>query len=123
MDQNAGSVQGFVQPMQSHVQNIQPSTSSQGMMSNQQMNMNFNSNNNNGANNNFSMSNILTTQIADMDPNMLAQAQTLNQMDSNIQITPIMNHSDIHMQQQQQQQNQRNILNMNVDIAITSANS
>lgn len=81
-------------------QNIQmPSTSAtssaqaqaSGVMVNQQQ-MNFTTVQNAG-NNNFSMTNILNSQITDMDPNAIAiqHQQNLNQLNSSVHITPIMN--------------------------------
>lgn len=113
MDNVNGNMQGYSQTNQ----NMQAVPAVQGMMNqNQQMcnNMNFN-------NNNFSMLNILTPQITDLEANStISQASSLNQMESNIHITPIMNQPQVDSLQMQQQQLQRNILNMNVDIAITS---
>ena len=74
-------------------QNIQmPSTSaSTSAMVNQQQ-INFTTVQNTG-NNNFSMTNILNNQITDMDSNAIAiqHQQNLNQLDSSVHITPIMN--------------------------------
>ncbi|CAO1305184.1 unnamed protein product [Diamesa serratosioi] len=75
-------------------QNIQmPSSSaSTSAMVNQQQ-MNFTTVQNTG-NNNFSMTNILNSQITDpMDPNAIAiqHQQNLNQLNSSVHITPIMN--------------------------------
>lgn len=106
----AGNMQTYSQQM---TQNM--ASTSQGIANQHQMctNMNFTSTSNN-SNNNFSMTNILNTQqLTDLDPNTM-----LNQMDSTMTINP-QNMDDMHMQQQIQ----RNILNMNVDIAITSPNS
>jgi hypothetical protein len=128
--------QPFAQPMSNQIQNMPSATVTSGMINQQQMsaNMNFGSGSGgNGAanNNNFSMTNILNTQMSDMDPNSIltqSSAAGLNQLDSNIQITPIINASidNLQMQQQQQQQHQRNVLNapnMHADTTITSANN
>lgn len=78
------------------------------------------------------MTNVLNTQMSELDPNsILTQSSVgLNQLDSNIQITPIINTSidNLHIQQHQQQQQQlprtaMNVPNMHVDIAITSSNN
>lgn len=83
-------------------------------------NMNFGASNNN----NFSMMNVLGSHITELEScPTIAQSSNLSQMESNIHITPIVNQSIDNLQLQQQQQLQRNILNMNVDIAITSTNS
>jgi hypothetical protein len=133
---NIHQQQPFAQPMSNQIQNMPSATTTSGMINQQQMsaNMNFGSGSGgNGAanNNNFSMTNILNTQMSDMDPNSIltqSSAAGLNQLDSNIQITPIINASidNLQMQQQQQQQHQRNVLNasnMHADTTITSANN
>lgn len=123
--------QPFAQPMSNQIQNMPSAT---GMINQQQMsaNMNFgNGSGGNGAtnNNNFSMTNILNTQLSDMDPTTIltqTSATVLNsQLDSNIQITPIINASidNLQMQQQQHQRNVMNAPNMHVDTTITSANN
>lgn len=106
----AGNMQGYTQPM---AQNM--ASASQGMANQHQMctNMNFASTSGN-TNNNFSVTNILNTQqLTDLDPNSM-----MNQIDSTMSIN-----SQSMDPMQMQQQMQRNILNMNVDIAITSPNS
>lgn len=103
----AGNMQSYQQPM---------AQNSQGMANQHQMctNMNFASTSNNSNNNSFSVTNILNTQqLTDLDPNSI-----MNQMDSSMTIN-----SQSMDNMQMQQQMQRNILNMNVDIAITSPNS
>lgn len=124
--------QSFAQPMSNQIQNMPSATATSGMINQQQMsaNMNFGSGSGgNGApnNNNFSMTNILNTQMSDMDPNSIltqSSAAGLNQLDSNIQITPIINASidNLQMQQQQHQRNVMNAPNMH-DTTITSANN
>lgn len=130
------NVQSFAQPMSNEIQNMPSTSATAGMINQQQMsaNMHFTStiglpHNNN--NNHFSVTNILNSQLSEMDTNsILTQSSTggLAHMDANIQITPIINASienlqlQQHHQQQQQQQIQRNS-NMHIDIAITSANN
>lgn len=111
----AANIQGYSQPM---TQNM--ASTSQGMANQHQMctNMNFASTSGT-ANNNFSMTNILNHQMTDLDPNsMMNQPNPMNQMDSTMAI----NSQSVDNMQMQQQMH-RNILNMNVDIAITSPNS
>lgn len=106
----ASNMQGYTQPMSQNM-----ASSSQGMANQHQMctNMNFASPSSN-SNNNFSVTNILNTQqLTDLDPNSM-----MNQVDSTMTIN-----SQSMDPMQMQQQMQRNILNMNVDIAITSPNS
>lgn len=131
------NAQPFALPMSNQIQNMPSTSASAGAINQHQMsaNMNFGGGGSGAAqnNNNFSMTNILNTQMSEMDPNsILTQAATgLSQMDSNIQITPIINASidNLQMQQQQQHQHQslqRNVMsapNMHVDIAITSSNN
>lgn len=137
-EQSAG--QTFAQPLSNQIQNL-PSTSAAapGMINQHQMSANMNfvgsvaPNNNNNNINNFSMTNILNAQLNEIDPSSLLTSSGLNQMDSNIQITPIINASienvqmqHHHQQEQHQQQVQRNVMsgpNMHVEIAITSANN
>lgn len=125
----ASSVQPFVQQMSNQIQNM-PSTSATVAMINQhQMSASMNFTGSGGGalhNNNFSMTNILNSQISDMDPNsILTQSSTgLSHLDSNVQITPIINASIENLQMQQQiQRNSMSVPNMHIDIAITSANN
>jgi hypothetical protein len=127
--------QPFAPPMSNQIQNMPSTSVTSGMINQQQIsaNMNFGSGGGDGSasnNNNFSMTNILNTQMSDMDPNsILSQSSTstagLSQLDSNIQITPIINASidNLQMQQQQHQRNIMNAPNMHVDTTITSANN
>lgn len=121
----AANSQPFAQPMSNQIPNMPSATATSGMINQQQMNANMSF----GAphNNNFSMTNILNTQMSDMDPNSILSHSSagLNQLDSNIQITPIINASidNLQMQQQQHQRNAMNVPNMHVDTTITSANN
>lgn len=129
----AGNIQPFAQPMSNQIQNMPSTTATSGMINQQQMNANMGFGGSGAShNNNFSMTNILNSQMSDMDPSaMLGQQSTtagLGQLDSHIQITPIINASidNLQMQHQQQQQLQRaamNAPNMHVDTTITSANN
>ena len=142
----SSNIQTFAQPMSNQIQNMPSTTATSGMINQQQMSSNMNFGNGNGGggsggaanNNNFSMTNILNPQMSEMDPHsMLTQSSTstsaggnsssngLNQLDSNIQITPIINASidNLQMQQQQIQRNVMNTPNMHVDTTITSANN
>lgn len=125
----SGSVQTFAQPMSNQIQNMPSASGTSAMINQHQMsaNMNFGgggtAHNNN--NNNFSMTNILNSHLSEMDPMLTAHSSDLNQLDSNIQITPIINASidNLQMQQQQLQRSAMNVPNMHVDIAISSANN
>lgn len=119
------SVQPFAQPMSNQIQNMPSTTVTSAMINQQQMNANMNFGGGGGApnNNNFSMTNILNTQMSDMDPNSMLQqaASGLSQLDSNIQITPIINASIDNLQMQQ-----RNVMNaphIHIDTTITSSNN
>lgn len=97
------------------------------MINQQQMSVNMNFGG--GAapnNNNFSMTNILSSQMSDMNTAVLLTQSTtgLPQLDDNIQITPIINASidNLHMHQQHQRI-VMNAPNMHVDTTITSANN
>lgn len=126
--QQTSAMQTFASPMSNQIQSMPTGTATSAMINQQQMNVSMNFVGN--ATNSFSMTNILNPQMSEMDP-LLAQHST--QLDSNIQITPIINASidnlQMHHQQQQQQhqlqqqqQHQRGA-NMHVDAAITSANN
>lgn len=135
----AANIPTFAQPMSNQIQNMPSTSATAGMINQHQMgaNMNFGvsvTSNNNNNNNSFSMTNVLNTQMTDLDPNSILTQSTVgcNQLDSNIQITPIINTSidnlqiQQHQQQQQHQQLPRNAMNasnMHVDIAITSSNN
>ncbi|CRK93312.1 CLUMA_CG006853, isoform C [Clunio marinus] len=117
----AGNIQTFAQPLSNQI----PSMPSPTMINQQQMNANMNFGASNVAhNNNFSMTNILNSQLSDIDPNgILSQPSlALNQLDSNIQITPIISASLDNLQIAQQHQT-RNLSNMNIDTIITSSNN
>jgi hypothetical protein len=134
-DQHSNIQQPFAQPMSNQIQNMPSATVTAGMINQQQMSTNINFGSGGGGsgaanNNNFSMTNIPNTQMSDMDPNSIltqSSAASLNQLDSNIQITSIINASIDNLQMQQQQQHQRNVMNASnihvVDTTITSANN
>lgn len=122
------SQQTFVQPMSNQIPNMPSASATSAMINQQQMSasMNFSG----GAapnNNNFSMTNILSSQMSDMDTAVLLTQSTtgLPQLVDNIQITPIINASidNLHMHQQQHQRSVMNAPNMHVDTTITSANN
>lgn len=121
--------QTFAQPLSNQIQNLPSTSAAPGMINQHQMSANMSFGGSGTANNNnFSMTNILNTQMNEMDANSLLTQSSggLNQMDNNnIQITPIINASmdNLQMQQQQLQRNVMNGPNMHVDIAITSANN
>jgi hypothetical protein len=130
--QQSSAMQTFASPMSNQIQSMPTATATSAMINQQQMNVSMNFIGN--ATNNFSMTSILNPQLSEMDP-LLAQHST--QLDSNIQITPIINASidnlqmhhqqqqqqqQVQQQQQQQQQLQRGA-NMHVDAAITSENN
>jgi hypothetical protein len=130
-DQHSNVQQTFAQPMSNQMPSA---TVTAAMINQQQMSANINFGSGGGGsgttnNNNFSMTNILNTQtLSDMDANSIltqTSALGLNQLDSNIQITPIINASidNLQMQQQQHQRNVMNAANMHVDTTITSANN
>jgi hypothetical protein len=130
-DQHSNVQQTFAQPMSNQMPSA---TVTAAMINQQQMSANINFGSGGGGsgttnNNNFSMTNILNTQtLSDMDANSIltqTSAVGLNQLDSNIQITPIINASidNLQMQQQQHQRNVMNAANMHVDTTITSANN
>jgi hypothetical protein len=136
----ASNMQTFAAPMSNQIQNMPTATVTTGMINQQQMNasMSFVESGGVANNNNFSMTNVLNPQMSEMDPNTILTQSTggLNQLDTNIQISPIINASIDNMQMQQQQQQhqqlqqqqqiQRNAMNapnMHVDIAITSPNN
>ena len=111
--------QAYTQPMSNQIQNMPSASVTTGMIN--QMNFGSGGGGSGTNNNNFSMTNILNTQMSDMDPSsILSQTSSgsLNQLDSNIQITPIINASIDNLQMQQ---HQRNV--MHVDTTITSANN
>lgn len=78
-------------------------------------------NNNNSSSTNFSMSNILSPSLSDIDPILMHAA---NQLDSNIQITPIINASidDLHMNPLDSDITIHDTSNIH-NIAITTANN
>ena len=124
----ASNIQPFAQPMSNQIQNMPSTSATMGMINQHQMsaNMNFVNSGASSHNNNFSMTNILNSQLSEMDPNsILTQSSTsLNHLDSNIQITPIINASIENLQMHQQlQRNPMSAPNMHIDIAITSANN
>lgn len=123
------SSQTFSQPLSNQIHNLPSTSATPGMINQHQMNANMNFGGNAAPNNNnFSMTNILNSQMNEMDPSSLLSQSTsgLPQLDgSNIQITPIINASIESLQMQQQQQLQRNINgpNMHIESAITSTNN
>lgn len=119
------SQQPYIQPMSNQIPNMPSASATSAMINQQQMNANMNFGG--GAapnNNNFSMTNILNSQMSDMDPLLTQSSTGLSQLDDNIQITPIINASmdNLHMQQQHQR-SAMNAPNMLIDTTITSANN
>lgn len=134
-EQHSSVQQTFAQPMSNQIPNMPSATVTAAMINQQQMSANINFGSGGGGsgstnNNNFSMTNVLNAHMSDMDASsILTQTSAVglnHQLDSNIQITPIINASIDNLQMQQQQQHQRNAMNasnMHVDRTITSANN